>query len=143
VYDPLDSQKSRDRVAELASDMLADLYRAVCGHQAMAVRAYHDDDALLLLLRFDPCELTDDGDVEQALESAFGAIPDMIAAAIEARSGVRMAPGNLSVCADRGLAVFAFSATEEAPDDDDAEEFSFEAALAAAAQGGPARGLAD
>lgn len=135
MYDPLDPQISRDRVAELASDMLADLYRAVCGHQAMAVRAYHDDDALLLLLRFDPSELEDTGETEHALESAFGAIPEMIASAIEARSGTRMSPGNLSVCADRGLAVFAFSAAEDGLDDDSAEELSFEDELAAAAQG--------
>ncbi len=142
MYDPLDSQASRDRVAELASDMLADLYRAVCGHAAMAVRAYHDDDALLLLLRFDPAELTD-GDTEHALESAFGAIPDMIAAAIESRSGVHMSPGNLSVCADRGLAVFAFSAAEESEDGDDADVMSFEAALAAAAHGGSSARIGD
>ena len=48
------------------------------------------------------------------LETAFLAMPGMIASAVEARSGHRMVPGNLSVCAERGLAVFAFNAVDEA-----------------------------
>jgi hypothetical protein len=130
-------------VADVASDVLADLYRAVSGQQAKAIRAYHDDDALLLLLRFDPSEVTDieaDG-FEQMLEGAFVAMPGMICSAIAARSGHRMTAGSLSVCAQRGLAVFAFNAVDEAhehPFDD--ELFSMDAALAAVADGLPPRG---
>ena len=106
--------RTDDPIADLAGDVLTELYRAVCGHMPRAVRAYHDDDALLILLRFDPAEMTRhaaDG-IEQLLEGAFIAMPGMIASALEARSGMRLAPGNLSVCAERGLAVFAFSASE-------------------------------
>jgi hypothetical protein len=47
------------------------------------------------------------------LDTAFAAMPGMIASAVEARTGQCLAPGNLSVCAERGLAVFAFSSLEE------------------------------
>ena len=76
------------------------------------MRAYQDEDAILLLLRFDPAE-TENGSLERCsplLDTAFLAMPGMIASAVEARTGRRLSPGNLSVCADRGLAVFAFSA---------------------------------
>jgi hypothetical protein len=115
---------SIDPVGLLASEVLKDLYRAVCGHEPAAVRAYQDEDAILLLLRFDPAE-TENGSLEGCsplLDTAFLAMPGMIASAVEARTGRRLSPGNLSVCADRGLAVFAFSAldelVEEEPDED-------------------------
>jgi hypothetical protein len=128
-----EAQLSRDPIADMATDVLTDLYRAVCGRQPKAVRAYNDDDALLLLLRFEPSEI-EDGDqdgLEHLLETAFLAMPGMIASAVEARSGHRMVPGNLSVCADRGLAVFAFNAVDESaelPADDD--PFTLEALTA-------------
>jgi hypothetical protein len=135
---------SSDPVADLASDVLIDLYRAVCGHRPKAVRAYHDDDALLLLLRFDPAELLagDEEDHEHLLEGAFVAMPGMIASAVEARCGHRMVPGNLSVCGERGLAVFAFSADETQDADGDEDIFSFEAAFARDAQGNDSLRLA-
>jgi hypothetical protein len=40
-------------------------------------------------------------------------MPGMIASAVEARTGSRLAPGNLSLCSARGLAVFAFSVLED------------------------------
>ena len=108
-------QVAIDPVGLLATEVLKDLYRAVCGHEALAVRAYQDEDAILLLLRFDPLEL-DGGSSRESfgppLDTAFLAMPGMIASAVEARTGRQLAPGNLSVCADRGLAVFAFSALE-------------------------------
>ena len=91
--------------------------------------------ALLILLRFDPAQMTDvaaDGS-EQLLEGAFVAMPGMIASALETRTGMRLAPGNLSVCADRGLAVFAFGTSDETHEDEDA--VIFEDALAQAALG--------
>ena len=130
-------------VADVATDALAELYRAVSGQPAKAIRAYHDDDALLLLMRFDPGELADvhgDG-VERALDGAFVAMPGMICSAIAARSGHRMTAGSVSVCAERGLAVFAFNAVDEAHEDHGADEdpFSLDDALARAGDADPLR----
>jgi hypothetical protein len=104
-----------DPIGLLASEVLKDLYRAVCGREVLAVRSYQDEDAILLLVRFDPTEVESDGPDRFApvLDTAFLAMPGMIASAVEARTGRRLAAGNLSVCADRGLAVFAFSALDE------------------------------
>jgi hypothetical protein len=113
-----------DPVGLLASEVLKDLYRAVCGREVLAVRAYQDEDAILLLVRFDPNEVESDGSERfaPALDTALLAMPGMIASAVEARTGRRLAAGNLSVCAERGLAVFAFSALDEPseiPSDED------------------------
>ena len=120
------SPVSIDPVGLLASEILKDLYAAVCGHEALAVRAYQDEDAMLLLLRFDPTEFEGGRFDAQThlLETAVLAMPGMVASAVEARTGRRLAPGNLSVSADRGLAVFAFSALDE-PSDLGADEDLF------------------
>jgi hypothetical protein len=104
----------------LAREVLVDLYRALSGHTPKAVRVYGEDDALLLLLRFDPAELTGASEVsfEPLIDTTFIALPSMIASAVQRRAGRTLYPGNLSVCADRGLAVFAFSALEERPAND-------------------------
>jgi len=105
-------------LGELAREVLIDLYAALSGHTPKAVRVYGEDDALLLLLRFDPRQLTglSETQFEPLIDTTFIALPSMIAAAVERRAGRTLYPGNLSVCADRGLAVFAFSALgEEAP----------------------------
>jgi hypothetical protein len=101
----------------LAREVLMDLYRALSGHSPKAVRVYGEDDALLLLLRFDPRELGGSSEVsfEPLIDTTFMALPSMVASAVQHRAGRTLYPGNLSVCADRGLAVFAFSALEEAP----------------------------
>jgi len=118
------STASIDPIGLLASEVLKDLYRAVAGSEPAAVRSYRDEDAILLLLRFDPTQLEiGQGDgFAPFLETAFLAMPGMIASAVEARTGLRLAAGNLSVCAERGLAVFAFSALDEPaerePDED-------------------------
>ena len=108
---------SIDPVGILATEVLRDLYVAVAGREPAAVRSYRDEDALLLLLRFENDERGDDDAEDEAvspfLDTAFLAMPGMVASAVEARTGQRLAPGNLSVCTDRGLAVFAFSALEE------------------------------
>jgi hypothetical protein len=107
---------SSDAVGNLAGEVLTDLYKAVCGHQPEAVRVYQQDDALLLLLRFEP-DAIGSGDPsarsESMLDTAFLAMTAMIASAVEARSGRQVFPGNLSLCAERGLAVFAFSVIDE------------------------------
>ena len=109
------STASIDPVGLLASEVLKELYRAVSGSEPAAVRSYRDEDAILLLLRFDPTELETGQSAGYApfLDTAFLAMPGMVASAVEARTGLRLAAGNLSVCPERGLAVFAFSALEE------------------------------
>jgi len=101
---------------DLAVSIAADLYRAVTGQAPRALRAYQDDDALLVLLRFDPQEMQVDPDdgVESLLQTAFMAMPGMVATAVATRSGAQLVPGNLSVCPERGLAVFAFTEIEPA-----------------------------
>ena len=142
MHDQPDSQlASIDPVGLLATEVLRDLYEAVAGHEPAAVRSYRDEDAILLLLRFEPAELAD-GEVEDIapfLDTAILAMPGMVASAVEARTGQRLAPGNLSVCADRGLAVFAFSALEERSElESDEDLFRFDAASLSAAPGGHA-----
>lgn len=104
-------------LGELAREVLIDLYHALSGQSPRAVRVYGEDDALLLLLRFDPSELAGSSDesFEPLIDTTFIALPSMIASAVHRRAGRTLYPGNLSVCADRGLAVFAFSALEVAP----------------------------
>ena len=121
MLEATNSRFSSDDVGQLASEVLTELYTVVCGHRPTAVRAYHEDDALLLMLRFDAEAIgAGPADAPDALlDSAFAAMPGMIASAIEARTGRWLLPGSLSVCVERGLAVFAFSAM-----DDDADEHS-------------------
>ena len=113
-----------DPLGTLASEILADLYWAVCGVQPRAVRAYTEDDALLLLLRFEPDEVQDSpfDAFEPLLFAAFAAMPALIGAAVEARTGQRLCPGNLLLCAERGLAVLAFSTIDEDVDERSGED---------------------
>ena len=48
-----------DDIDLLAGEALGNLYTAVTGEPPRRLHAYHDDDALLLLLRFDPALLAD------------------------------------------------------------------------------------
>ena len=119
MHEVTNSRFSSDHVGNLASEVLTDLYTVVCGHRPTAVRAYHEDDALLLMLRFEP-EAIGDGSVDvpdALLDAAFAAMPGMIASAVEARTGRWLLPGSLSVCVERGLAVFAFSAMDDDTDE--------------------------
>ena len=115
MFDVTNSSLSTDAVDLLACEVLADLYRAYCGTRPLAVRAYRDEEALLLLLRFEPeaAEDRDAGDAETLIVVAMHAMPGMIASAVEARTGVRLDPGNLSLCSARGLAVFAFTVLDD------------------------------
>jgi hypothetical protein len=116
VLDVTSSSLSTEAVDLLACEVLADLYRAYCGTRPLAVRSYRDEEALLLLLRLDPDSPEEDPtDAGQLAGTALRAMPGMIASAVEARTGARLAPGNVSLCSTRGLAVFAFTAL----DDDD------------------------
>ncbi len=99
---------------DLAVTIASDLFRAVTGRTPLTLRAYQDDDALLVLLRFDPEAMRVDPDdgVEPLLQTAFMAMPGMVATAVHARSGAVLVPGDLSVSPERGLAVFAFTQAE-------------------------------
>jgi hypothetical protein len=124
VFDVTNSTLSTEAVDLLACEVLADLYRAYCGSSPMAVRAYRDEEALLLLLRFEPDAVEDEdpGAFDPLMSTTLRAMPGLIASAVEARTGCRLAPGNLSLCSARGLAVFAFSVLDddsELPLDDD------------------------
>ena len=108
-------QTSDGTLADLAREVLMDLYHALCGHYPKAVRVYGEGEALLLLLRFDPAELWGSERIssETLAEATFAALPDMIVSAVERRRGQALEPGELSVCTQRGLAVFAFRAPED------------------------------
>ena len=117
VFDVTNSSPSTEAVDLLACEVLTDLYRAYCGSRPLAVRAYRDEEALLLLLRFEPEAIDDDDPADLVTGMALRAMPGLISSAIEARTGCRLAPGNLSLCSARGLAVFAFTML-----DDDGEQ---------------------
>ncbi len=142
---------SLEAIDFLACEVAVELYRAYCGSRPVAVRAYRDEDgedidALLLLLRFDPdgTDTAADGALDPIVETALRAMPTMISSAVEARTGVRLAPGNLSLCSTRGLAVFAFSIDEDDLEPHaEADPFSLDAAdLRALAPDRPALRLA-
>ena len=116
---PLTSRRFRtDEIDSLAGEVLGNLYTAVTGEPPRRLHAYQDDDALLLLLRFDPALLSEaNGEqFEPLIDISFMAMPDLIAEAVTDATGRTLMPGNLSICAERGLAVFAFSVLDE--DDD-------------------------
>ena len=108
-----------DEIGSIAGEALGNLYTAVTGEAPRRLRAYHEDDALLLLLRFDPSLLSDaSGEhFEPLIDISFMAMPDMIAEAVQEATGRTLMPGNLSICPERGLAVFAFSVLEDNGDD--------------------------
>jgi hypothetical protein len=110
-------QSAEGAPGELAREVLINLYSALSGHAPKAVRVYGEGDAMLLLLRFDPAELwrSDQISDEPLAQATFGALPDMIASAVERRQGRVLLAGDLSVCAERGLAVFAFRVVGDAP----------------------------
>jgi hypothetical protein len=108
-----------DEIDSVAGEALGNLYTAVTGAAPRRLRAYHEDDALLLLLRFDASLLSDAGgeQFEPLIDISFMAMPDMVAEAVHEATGRTLMPGNLSICAERGLAVFAFSVLEGDGDD--------------------------
>ena len=77
-------------LGELAREVLIDLYRAIAGHTPKAVRVYGEDDALLLLLRFDPSELAGVSEIsfEPLIDTTFIALPSMIATAVQRREHI-------------------------------------------------------
>jgi len=100
-----------ESVDEIASQALESLYTDVWGEEPLALRAHRDDDGLLLLLRFDPELVEGAGGMsfEPLLERSFMALPALVAEAVRMRTAQTLVPRNLTVSAERGLAVFAFS----------------------------------
>jgi hypothetical protein len=106
---------AEEPVDAVAASALATLYAAVTGQQPRALRAYHEHDTLLMLLRFDRTQLdgVSDWRNEPLLDSSLMAIPELVAEAVHGRTGHVLVPGNLSISAERGLAVFAFTIGED------------------------------
>jgi len=106
-------------VGSVAAAVLASLYAGVAGAPPSALRAYQEEDTLLLLLRFDPALLGGAGATPggSLLDSALDAMPALVAELVHRRTGRTLVPGNLSVSTERGLAVFAFAVLEEGATD--------------------------
>jgi hypothetical protein len=97
------------RPAAAAADALASLYAGIAGVPPVSVRAYQDDDAILVLMRFDPASApTPNSEFDPPIEVSLLALPDLIAEAVLAETGRELLPGSLSVSVERGFAVLAF-----------------------------------
>ncbi|MGD0198261.1 MAG: hypothetical protein ABSC56_10210 [Solirubrobacteraceae bacterium] len=111
-----DRAAEMEDVGALAAELTAQLYAVAAGGPPRAVRHYHEDDALLLLLRFDPAHLADsDGTGSPLSEAALMALPDMIASAVRTRSEHthRLVPGSLTISSDRRFVSLGFSVVIE------------------------------
>jgi hypothetical protein len=106
---------AEEPVDTVATSALATLYLAVTGERPRALRAYHEHDTLLMLLRFDRAKLeaTAGGRLEPLIDSSLMAMPALVAEAVHGRTGHVLVPGNLSISVERGLAVFAFTIGED------------------------------
>jgi hypothetical protein len=105
------------RVADLARQVLAELFAVHSGEPPRAVRVYRETDAVMLLLRFDPriAATGADAGLEAQMDVSLMAMFELLIEVASPRSGCEIVPGNLSVCASSGLAVFAMRvAAEEA-----------------------------
>jgi hypothetical protein len=102
-------------VAELARDLLGELFAAHTGSAPRALRVYREADALMLLLRFDPAlaGAGADAELESQMDASLMAMFEMVTEVVSARSGCELVPGNLSVHGPTGLAVFALRVAGE------------------------------
>ena len=105
----VETEQSEDAIDAVALDVLRALFEALTGTPPRTLRAYRDDDALLLLLRYE--ESSSDPPVEIALM----ALPSLVAEAVAMRTGRELVSGDVSLCAPQGLAVLAFSVSDENP----------------------------
>jgi hypothetical protein len=116
AHEPLqlvaDDRSEMERVGSLAAELMAQLYAVAAGGRPLVARAYHEDDALLLLLRFEPSHLSESTEPGSPLsEAALMALPDMIASAVHAQSGYRhrLIPGSLTISSDHSVISLGFS----------------------------------
>jgi hypothetical protein len=105
----------QSQIEGVAVQVLEELYMALAGEAPRVVRAYRDSDALVLLLRFDAGILRNrrEYELEPLIDISFMAMLEMVAEIVAERTGRPMAQGNLSVCADSGLAAFGFTLPDE------------------------------
>jgi hypothetical protein len=109
--------RAGERVELIVADVLGQLFAGLAGGAPRSLRAYQEEDALLVVLRVDPGMLEDDGMLRRPGglgEASLLAMPELVADAVRERCGCELVPGNLSVCSERGLAVFAFSVGDAA-----------------------------
>jgi hypothetical protein len=108
-----------EAVGSLAAELMAQLYAVAAGGRPLVARAYHEEDALLLLLRFDPAHLSGSQQPGSPLsEAALMALPDMIASALHAQSGYRhrLIPGSLTISSNHGVVSLGFSVVLGTPE---------------------------
>jgi hypothetical protein len=107
-----DDTEEMEYVGAVASEVMAQLYAVAAGGRPRVARAYTEEDALLLLLRFDPSHLSDSRRLGSPLsEAALMALPDMIASAVCAQTGYRhrLIPGSLTISSDHSVVSLGFS----------------------------------
>jgi hypothetical protein len=102
-------------VADLAREVLGELFAAHAGGAPRALRVYREADALMLLLRFDPAlaGAGADAELEARMDASLMAMFEILTEVVSARGGREIVPGNLSVHAPTGLAVFALRVAGE------------------------------
>ena len=111
---PMD--RAQERIEDVAAEVLGGLFAGLAGGPPRSLRAYQEDDALLLVLRVERGMLEDDGTLRRPGglgDVSLLAMPDLVADGVRERCGRTLIPGNLSACSSRGLAVFAFSVVSE------------------------------
>jgi hypothetical protein len=111
-------QSSSERVGTFAAGVLESLYVVVYGEPPVGVRAWTEGGALMLLLRLaGPAPFggyqPDQPDLPGMLP--YGAIPELVAAAVRVQTGCELGLGNFSVEAELGLAMFVFRLPFEPP----------------------------
>jgi len=106
---------SPEPIDAVAASVLKTLYAGIVGRSPVALRAYGDEGSVLLLLRFDQSLLEDTSGTrfEPLIDISLMAMPELIADSVHELTGRTLVPGNLSVCAERGLAVFAFAVVDD------------------------------
>ena len=106
----VETERSSDAVDAVAVEVLRVLFEAVTGTPPRRLRAYRDDDALLLALRYEPTRpLATDPPVEVVLM----ALAQLVAEAVAKRTRQTLASAGVSVAEPKGLAVLAFSVAED------------------------------
>jgi hypothetical protein len=114
MREPMD--RAEGEIEHVAAEVLGGLFDGLSGGTPRSVRAYREEDALLLVLRVGPGVIDDDGTLHR--RDGLGAVsllamPEFVADAVHERCGRTLLPGSLSVCGGRGLVVFAFTAPVE------------------------------
>jgi hypothetical protein len=111
-------QTSSERVGTFAAGVLESLYAVVYGEPPGGGRAWTEGGALMLLLRLaGPAPFggyqPDQPDLPGMLP--YGAIPELVAAAVRVQIGCELGIGSFSVEAELGLAMFVFRLPFEPP----------------------------